>query len=128
MGLTRLGLTGRRVSILTTIGRKSGVPRSVPVSVINDSGARYLVAPYGVTGWVHNIRASGTARLRSRDGEEEISATEVHGEEGGRILQQYWKEVRVVRPYFDVTDESDMAGFISELPRHPVFCIEAPRI
>jgi deazaflavin-dependent oxidoreductase (nitroreductase family) len=124
MGFARLGLAGKRISILTTVGRRSGLPRSVPVTVLRTDDARYLVAPYGVTGWVHNIRASGTALLRDRGAEKEITVTEVTGEEGGRVLQQYLKEVSIVRPYFDVTNTNDLEAFIQELPQHPVFRID----
>ena len=31
-----------------------------------------------------------------------------------------------MRPYFDTTDGSDLAGFVSEAPRHPAFRIDDP--
>jgi len=42
MGLVRLGLTGRRVSILTTTGRRSGESRSVPVTVFESDNTQRI--------------------------------------------------------------------------------------
>ena len=39
------------------------------------------------------------------------------------MLKQYLLQVRVVRPYFDVTKDSPLAAFEREAPRHPVFQI-----
>jgi hypothetical protein len=46
---------------------------------------------------------------------------EVTSERSAPILQQYLKGVPVVRPFLDVTPNSQLADFIAEAPRHPVF-------
>lgn len=100
-GLTRLGLAGRTSRVLTTVGRRSGLPRSVPVNlVVNDRG-RCIVSPYGEMAWVHNVRADHAATLSRGGKEERISLVEVAAEEAGAVLQQYWAENKIARPYFD---------------------------
>src|SRR4029450_10279303 len=50
--LARLGLTGPRTHLLTVVGRRSGKPWSTPVSIVEERGERWLVAPYGNRNWV----------------------------------------------------------------------------
>ena len=38
--------------LLTVPGRKSGQPHSTPVTLVEDGGERWLVAPYGDVGCV----------------------------------------------------------------------------
>jgi F420H(2)-dependent quinone reductase len=52
--------------LLTTRGRKTGRPRTNPVTVVEHQGKRWLVAPYGPVSWVHNARAAGQVTLRRR--------------------------------------------------------------
>lgn len=37
------------------------------------------------------------------------------------VLGRYLQQVRVVRPFFDVTPTSPLEAFEGEAPRHPVF-------
>ena len=109
--------------LLTTLGRKSGQERNKPITIASLGGFRYLVAPYGDVGWVHNIRASGLAEL-SRGGEkEEISVTEVDADTTAPVLKQYVQDVSVVRSFFDASKDAPVAEFAAEASRHPVFKI-----
>src|SRR4051812_19861247 len=49
--------------LLTVPGRKTGRPRTNPVTVAEHDGKRWLVAPYGPVSWVHNARAAGEGTL-----------------------------------------------------------------
>lgn len=51
------------VLTLTVAGRRSGRPRRVPVIPIEVEGRRHLVAPYGESEWVRNVRACGEGTL-----------------------------------------------------------------
>jgi len=104
-------------------GRKSGQPHTVPVTLVEQDGQRWLVAPYGVVQWVSNIRAAGTATLTRGRRSEVISVTELPAGEAAPILKQYLLHVATVRPYFDVTRDSSLEAFELEAPRHPVFRI-----
>lgn len=122
--LNLLGLGGRDTYTLTTIGRKSGQPRSTPVTIPTVKGIRYLVSPYGEVGWVHNIRASGAARLSRRGRHDEIKVTEVAADEAGPVLKHYFERIKIVRPYFDAVEGAEVDAFVAEADRHPVFRIE----
>ncbi len=121
--LVRAGIKISTVSLLTVRGRKSGLPRTVLVTLVEQEGQRWLVAPYGSVQWVRNIRAAGTATLTRSRRSEEISVTELEAHEAAPILKQYLLQVSVVRPYFDVTKDAPLADFEQEAPRHPVFQI-----
>jgi hypothetical protein len=118
--LARVGLAGRHTYNLTVRGRNTGRPYSLPVILIED-GERWLVAPYGEVGWVRNARAAGEVELSRAGRSETLRIEEVGPERSAPILQQYLKQVPVVRPFFDVTPNSQLADFIGEAPRHPVF-------
>jgi deazaflavin-dependent oxidoreductase (nitroreductase family) len=121
--LLRAGVNMGTTSLLTVRGRKSGQPHTVPLTLIEQDGERWLVAPYGVVQWVRNIRAAGTATLTRGRRSEVISVTELPAREAAPVLKQYLLQVRVVRPYFDVTRDSPLEAFELEAPRHPVFHI-----
>ena len=73
--------------VLTTTGRKTGMPRHKCVRVIRRGDRAYLVAlrlphiavtsPTAVQAWVHNIRANPHVRLKIRGGEFDGVAREI---------------------------------------------------
>lgn len=121
--LLHAGIKIGTVSLLTVRGRKSSQPHTVPVNLVERDDQRWLVAPYGVVQWVRNIRAAGTATLTRGRHSESIAVTELPAREAAPVLKQYLLQVRVVRPYFDVTKDAPLEAFESEAPRHPVFKI-----
>jgi deazaflavin-dependent oxidoreductase (nitroreductase family) len=118
--LARRGLAGRHTYILTVRGRKTGRTYSTPVILIED-GERWLVAPYGEVGWVHNARAAGEVQISRAGRSERLCIEEVAPEYSAPVLKQYLKRVPVVRPFFEVTPDSPLADFVTQAPRHPVF-------
>ncbi len=109
--------------LLTTTGRKSGQPRTTPVTLVEADGRRWLVAPYGAVGWVHNLRATGRATLTRGERVEEITVREIAADEAAPVLKRYLRSNSVVRPFFDVRPESSLDEFAAEAHRHPVFLI-----
>ena len=63
--------------LITVRGRKSGVPRTTPVAIIEASGRRWVWAPWGEVHWVRNLRAAGRATISVRRRKEDICATEL---------------------------------------------------
>lgn len=63
--------------LVTIRGRKSGVPRTVAIAVIEVSGRRWVWAPWGEVNWVRNLRAAGRATIKVRGRSEEVRATEL---------------------------------------------------
>ena len=109
----RLGMRG--VATLTVTGRRTGEPHKVPVIPVEVGGSRYLVAPYGESEWVRNLRAAGNGQLRRKGQTEVFQAAEVPAGDRAPILARYRQVAgRTVRPYF------------AKLPKaedHPVFRI-----
>ena len=63
--LTRLGVKTGPVSVITVPGRKSGQPRSTPVTPWPVDGKRYVIAGIGTSDWARNARAAGEGTLKS---------------------------------------------------------------
>jgi len=123
--LARLGLTGPRTHLLTVPGRKSGKPWSTPVSIVEEGGQRWLVAPYGERNWVKNARAAGWVELRRGRRDERLAVEELSPEDAVPVLRRYYELAYVTRPFFDVTLSSSDEEWLAEAPRHPVFSLKA---
>ncbi|GAB3439554.1 hypothetical protein GCM10027517_13030 [Phycicoccus ginsengisoli] len=109
VGRLRVG----RVELLRVRGRRTGATQSVPVVPVLVDGHRYLVAPYGESDWVRNLRAAGEAELDGRHGPAHVRADEVAVADRGRVIDAYRRATgRTVQRCFDVLPD----------PRdHPVF-------
>lgn len=112
------------VHILSVRGRKTGQVHSNPVDIMEVGGHRYLVAPYGVRDWVRNARAAGEITLSRGGRSEAFRTTEVGPDEAAPVLRKYLQEVRIVRPFFDVSVDSSDEQIAAEAHRHPVFRLE----
>jgi len=120
--LIRLGISDRRLHLLTVRGR-DGRPYTVPVTLIEHEGRRWLVAPYGEVLWVRRARAAGEVTLSRARRSRTVPLEQASPEEAARVLREYLRQVPVVRPYFDVTSASSLEEIAAEAPRHPVFRI-----
>lgn len=121
--LLALGIAPRPIVLLTVAGRRTGQAHSTPVRVLDHDGRRYLVAPYGPVGWVHNVRAAGTATLTRAGGVEIVQLSECEADESGPVLKEYARAERITRPYFDARPDDPVERFTTEAERHPVFRI-----
>ena len=119
--LIRLGVGGRSTYLLTTTGQRTGMQRTTPVILVESAEARWLVSPYGVVAWVHNVRATPQVTLRHGKSVETLRAVEVDSAAAGPVLKRYVSNVRVTAPFFDAKPDDPVEKFIEEAPRHPVF-------
>lgn len=87
--MTQLGIGAGYHQILTVRGRKTGQLRSTPVDVVDIAGYKWLVAPYGVSSWVRNVRAAGEVSLTRRQHTERYWAEEVTGVGAVPVLRTY---------------------------------------
>jgi len=117
----RLGWAPRGLVLLTTRGRKSGLVRSTPAKMVELDGRRYLVAPYGEVGWVHNVRASGSATVSRARRSEQVAVTQVGPEEAARVLQRYLDLEPMTRPLFEVRHDAPPEAFRAVAALHPAF-------
>lgn len=81
--LLKLGVPLGFNGLITVRGRKSGVPRTTPVAIIEASGRRWVWAPWGEVNWVRNLRKAGRATITVRRSEVDVRATEL--DEQGRL-------------------------------------------
>jgi deazaflavin-dependent oxidoreductase (nitroreductase family) len=63
--------------LITIRGRKSGLPRTTPLAIIDVGGKRWVWAPWGEVNWVRNLRAAGRGTITVRRRREEVIATEL---------------------------------------------------
>jgi deazaflavin-dependent oxidoreductase (nitroreductase family) len=119
--LTRLGLGASYRHILTVPGRKTGRLYSTPVDIIELDGQRWLVAGYGPTNWVRNVRAAGEVTLSRGRHSHRFRVEEAEGPAAVPVLRKYVTKIRVTRPYFDAAPDSPDEDVAAELRRHPVF-------
>jgi deazaflavin-dependent oxidoreductase (nitroreductase family) len=117
----RLRIGPKSTYLMTTIGRRSGLPRTTPVTLVESDGERWLVSPYGTVSWVNNVRASGQVKVRRGGQTESLRAEEVQADVAGPVLRQYVKRVPVTAPFFDAKREDPVDAFVAEATRHPVF-------
>jgi deazaflavin-dependent oxidoreductase (nitroreductase family) len=123
--LNAIGVGSECDCLLTVPGRKSGIPRTTPVTLVQEGDCRWVVAPYGDVAWVQNARAAGEVTLTRGRRSETVSLIELGPADCAPVLQAYIKKVAVTRPFFDVKPGSPLAAFAAEAPRHPVFLIRS---
>ncbi|GIH11095.1 hypothetical protein Rhe02_91620 [Rhizocola hellebori] len=109
--------------LLTTIGRRSGKPRTTPVAVLTVDGERYLVAGYDGSDWVKNARAAGNATLRRGRKLEDVALVEVPIAQRAAILRHFAQSVRGGQSFLTVAPDAPTLAFEDAAPRHPIFHI-----
>lgn len=118
--LTRWGLVPHTY-VMTTMGRKTGIPRKTPVTLVEEGSEKWLVAPYGPVSWVLNARAAGRVTLRRRKEVGVYAIREIPATEAGPVLKKYVAFAGATRSYFKATKDSPVAEFVAEAGAHPVF-------
>jgi deazaflavin-dependent oxidoreductase (nitroreductase family) len=113
--------------LLTVRGRKSGLPRTTPIVIVEQDGKHYLVAPYGVVDWVRNLRAAGKAILTRGRRAEEVQARELPRGEAGLVLKRSLEGdiPSFLKKYFEVTSQSSLEEFEQVAGSHPVFLLQS---
>jgi deazaflavin-dependent oxidoreductase (nitroreductase family) len=130
--------TGAPNILLTVSGRRSGLPRTVPVGLLELDGRWFVQASYGAAGWAANLRAAGEASITEHGRRVPVQAVELPPEEAGailrRALQPYrcsrllrallgpcWRPpVALLRRYRIRVDDTP-EEYVAEARRHPLF-------
>jgi len=73
----RLGVKTGPVNVITVAGRKTGQPRSTPVTPWVVDGKKYVIAAIGTSDWARNARAAGKGTLTSGRSTTQVRLTEV---------------------------------------------------
>ena len=96
IAMMRLGvpISGKeRPMVLTVPGRKSGKPRSTPITPMHIDGQRYVVGGFPGADWVANVRAAGKATLTQGRHSERVRMFEMPAEDARPLLRAYPTEV-----------------------------------
>jgi len=128
VALNRRGLLVEHGAVLTVVGRRSGVSRHVPVSVLEHGGHRYLLAGYPGAEWPRNVRAAaGRATLAVGKRTEAVRLVELDDDAAREILRAWPEHIpqgaKVMRGAGVVPDLAP-ESFARLAGRCPVFRIE----
>jgi len=93
-------MRGRKVILLTTVGKKSGQPRTVPVVPFFDGDDVFVIASMGGApthpAWFLNLRANPDVGVQLGPNQWRARAVPVDGEERDRL----WKRITAAMPDF----------------------------
>lgn len=93
--MQRLGIRTGPAMILTVRGRKTGRPRSTPMTPFTYRGDMYTVAGYPGADWAANARAAGTGTLSRGRKSQEVTIVELDAEESRPVLREFPAQVPV---------------------------------
>jgi deazaflavin-dependent oxidoreductase (nitroreductase family) len=91
IGIQKLGVDfgGKGPVILTVPGRKSGRPRSTPITPMTVDGKRYVLGGLPGSDWAANARAAGEATLRQGRSSERVRVVELPAEDARPLLREF---------------------------------------
>lgn len=95
MAVQKLGLHTGPAYVLTVPGRKSGKPRSTPMTPFTYDGGLYTVAGYPGADWARNAKAAGAGTLSRGRRSRRVSIVELGAEESRPVLRAFPKQVPV---------------------------------
>lgn len=81
--------------VLTAPGRRTGKPRSTPVTPMRVGGDRFLINGYPGADWVRNVRAARQITLRQGGRTERVRLVELSPAEAGAVLREFPAQVPV---------------------------------
>ncbi len=110
--------------LLTVRGRKSGLPRTVPIAIWERNGKRYVGSVYGIVDWVRNLRAAGEATLTRGRRSETVNVIALPQGEAALVLREDVKGGNPFARYYGVTADSSLEDFERAVLTHPVFLLE----
>ena len=89
----RLGIAVGPMAVLTVPGRKTGHPRSTPITPFTLDGQLYTVAGFPGADWARNARAAGTGTLTRGRSSRQVAIVELTPEQARPVLRAFPIEV-----------------------------------
>ncbi|BBX88528.1 nitroreductase family deazaflavin-dependent oxidoreductase [Mycolicibacterium boenickei] len=90
IGLNKLGVGGDKGPVVLTVtGRKTGKPRSTPVTPMTVDGHRYIVGGLPKGDWAANARAAGEATVHQGRKDQRVRVVEIPVEQARPLLRQF---------------------------------------
>lgn len=111
--------------LITVRGRKTGLPRSTPVTICEHAGRRGLISPFGEVNWVRNLRADGRATITIGRRKEEVTAVELGPTEAVEfirdVLAPHARRSRLGSWFVRTIDKIDIDNPAEAAEGRPVF-------
>jgi deazaflavin-dependent oxidoreductase (nitroreductase family) len=95
IAVQKFGIPTGPAMVLTVPGRKSGQPRSTPMTPFKFDGSFYAVAGYPGADWAANARAAGTGTLSRGRRSRPVKIVELTAAQARPILRAYPVQVPV---------------------------------
>jgi deazaflavin-dependent oxidoreductase (nitroreductase family) len=95
IAVQKLGVPAGPSMVLTVPGRKSGRPRSTPMTPFDHDGGLYTVAGYPGADWAANARAAGAGTLARGRRSRRVRIVELSPEESRSVLRAFAVKVPV---------------------------------
>ncbi len=95
MAVQKLGIPTGPAMVLTVPGRKSGKPRSTPMTPFQFDGNLYVVAGYPGADWAANARAASTGTLSRGRRSRQVKIVELTAAQSRPVLRAFPVEVPV---------------------------------
>ncbi len=91
----KLGIPTGPAMVLTVPGRRSGQPRSTPMTPFDFRGGLYVVAGYPGADWAANARAAGTGTLSRGRRRRQVRIVELSVDDARPVLREFPTKVPV---------------------------------
>lgn len=95
LAVQRLGVPTGPAMVLTVPGRKSGRPRTTPMTPFEHDGRLYTVAGYPRSDWAANARAAGTGTLSRGRRSRPVRIVELSPDDAAPVLRSFAVKVPV---------------------------------
>ena len=95
MTVQKLGIPTGPAMVLTVPGRKTGKPRSTPMTPFEHDGGLYVVAGYPGADWASNARAAGAGMLSRGHKSRHVKIVELDAAESRPVLRTFAVKVPV---------------------------------
>jgi deazaflavin-dependent oxidoreductase (nitroreductase family) len=95
MAVQKLGIPTGPAMVLTVPGRKSGKPRSTPMTPFEHDGGLYVVAGYPGADWASNARAAGAGTLSRGRKSRRVRIVELDATQSRPVLRSFAVKVPV---------------------------------
>jgi deazaflavin-dependent oxidoreductase (nitroreductase family) len=95
VAMQRIGVPAGPSMVLTVPGRRSGQPRSTPMTPFDHDGGLYTVAGYPGADWAANARAAGLGTLTRGRRSRRVRIVELSADESRPVLRSYAEKVPV---------------------------------
>jgi deazaflavin-dependent oxidoreductase (nitroreductase family) len=95
MAVQKLGIPTGPAMVLTVPGRKTGKPRSTPMTPFEHDGGLYVVAGYPGADWASNARAAGAGTLSRGRKSRRVRIVELDATQSRPVLRSFAVKVPV---------------------------------